>query len=183
MDLTDGIVALRPPQADDVDWIVESCRDPEIQRWLPALPSPYGRSDAEWWLDMCARVRAEGTAVPFVITDAGSGEQLGVIDLRLGPPADVGYWAAPGGRGRGAVTRALSLVASHGFELGLERIELYTLPDNVRSQTVAVRAGFLRAGDAPGRIPTRDGESLDAYRFVLTRPGATPPAAAAAGAS
>ena len=183
MELTDGVVTLRPPRADDAGWIVESCRDPEIQRWLPAMPSPYERSDAEWWLGMCARALAEGTAVPFVITDARKGDRLGVIDLRLGSPADVGYWAAPAGRGLGAVTRALRLVASYGFDRGLDRIELFTLPDNVRSQAVALRAGFLRDGDAPGRIPTRDGESLDAYRFALTRPGAPPPGDAAAGAS
>lgn len=183
MELTDGVVTLRPPAADDADWVVESCRDPEIQRWLPAMPSPYERSDAEWWLGMCERVRAEGTAVPFVITDARSGARFGVIDLRLGPPADVGYWAAPGGRGRGVVTRALRLVAAHGFERGLERIELFTLPENVRSQAVALRAGFLRDGHAPERIPTRDGESRDAFRFALTRPGAPEPGERAADAS
>ena len=175
MELTDGVVTLRPPQFDDVDWIVESCRDPEIQRWLPALPSPYSRSDAEWWLDMCGRARADGTAVPFVITDAGSGERLGVIELRLGPPADIGYWAAPSGRGRGAMTRALVLLANHGFDLGLDRIELFTLTENVRSQSVAVRAGFVHKGTVPDRIPTRDGDKRDAYRFALMRPATSPP--------
>lgn len=174
MELTDGVVTLRPPRSDDVDWIVESCRDPEIQQWLPAMPSPYGRSDAEWWLDMCARVQAEGSALPFVITDAGDGDRLGVIDLRLGPPADIGYWAAPSGRGRGAVTRALVLVVNHGFELGLDRIELFTLPENVRSQAVALRAGFVRDGEVSARILTRSGEKRDAYRFALTRPAASP---------
>jgi RimJ/RimL family protein N-acetyltransferase len=123
---------------------------------------------------MCARVQAEGTAIPFVITDAENGERLGVIDLRLGPPADIGYWAAPSGRGRGAVTRALVLVANHGFGLGLDRIELFTLPENVRSQNVALRAGFVRDGEVPARVPTRRGEKRDAYRFALTRPAATP---------
>jgi RimJ/RimL family protein N-acetyltransferase len=181
MELTDGIVTLRPPRPDDAGWVTDSCRDPETQQWLPGLPSPYGPADAEAWLDLCAHAWATGDAAPFVITAAADGERLGVIELRFGSPADVGYWAAPAGRGRGAVTRALVLLVAYGFGRGLERIELFTLPDNVRSQAVALRAGFVRDGSVPGKIPSRDGVSYDAFRFTLT-PGAPRAAAAAAGA-
>ncbi len=168
MELTDGVVALRPPEAGDVDWIVQACRDPENQRWLPLLPSPYSRADAEWWLDRAVTVWAEGSAAPFLIVAADTAERLGAIELRLaGAASDVGYWLAPAARGRGLVTRALRLVVGWGHEEhGLDRVQLYTLLDNTRSQAVARRAGFRREGIVTGKIEDRDGRNHDAYRFV-----------------
>ena len=167
-ELGDGVVRLRPPVAADAEWIVASCRDPVVQRWLPALPSPYELEHAEWWLGRAERVWADGTAAPFVVEDAATGAPLGVIELRVGPPADVGYWLAPAGRGRGVLTRALRLVVDYGFrDRGLARLELYTLLDNVPSQRVAERAGFVREGTVRARIESRDGERHDAYVFAL----------------
>lgn len=168
MELTDGVVVLRPPEAADVEWIVEACRDPENQRWLPLLPSPYTTADAEWWLDRAGTVWADGSAAPFLIVDVRTAERLGAIELRLaGDVSDVGYWLAPAARGRGAVTRALRLVLAWGREEhGLVRVQLYTLLDNSRSQAVARRAGFRREGIVTGKIEDRDGRHHDAYRFV-----------------
>ena len=73
MELTDGVVRLRPPEAADAGWIVEACRDPVNQRWLPGLPDPYGPADAEWWLQHCRRGWDEATAAPFLILDAETG--------------------------------------------------------------------------------------------------------------
>ena len=170
MELTDGVVRLRPPEPADADWIVEACRDPVNQRWLPSLPDPYGQADAEWWLGHCHRAWEDATAAPFLVLDAGTGARLGAIEVRFGVPPDVGYWLAPEGRGRGAMTRALVLVSRYAFEeRGLDAVELYTLPDNVPSQRVAERAGYRRRGKRRKHIPRRDGSLSDAYRFVLDR--------------
>ena len=171
MELGDGEVTLRPPEDGDVAWVVRACRDPENQRWLPLLPSPYERSDAEWWIGRCKGVWADGSAAPFIVVDAATGDRLGAIEVRLAEPADVGYWLAPEGRGRGAMTRALRLLMRYAFEQrGLTRVELFTLLDNVRSQAVAERTGFRLAGTVPGKIESRDGTRHDALRFVLEAP-------------
>lgn len=170
MELTDGIVRLRPPEEDDADWIVGACRDPVNQRWLPGLPDPYGPADAAWWLDHCRRGWEESSAAAFLVLDAASDGRLGAIEARFGAPPDVGYWLAPEGRGRGAMTRALVLVSAYALdERGLESLELYTLPDNVASQRVAERAGYRRDGMRPQHIPRRDGSLSDAFRYVLRR--------------
>ena len=171
MELSDGDVTLRPPEDDDVDWIVHSCRDPENQRWLPLLPRPYERSDAEWWIGRCKSVWADGSAAPFIVVDSATHERLGTIEVRTTEPADVGYWLAPEGRGRGAMTRALRLLMRYAFEeRGLLQVELFTLLDNERSQAVAERAGFRLAGRRQGKIEDRDGTRHDALRFVLDAP-------------
>ena len=170
MELTDGDVALRPPEAADAEWIVEACRDPVNQRWLPSLPNPYRPADAEWWLEHCRRGWKDATAAPFLVLDAETGARLGAIEVRFGAPPDVGYWLAPEGRGRGAMTRALVLVSRYAFEQRpIDRLELYTLPDNIASQAVAERAGYRRDGTRARHIPLRDGSSADAYRYVLER--------------
>lgn len=171
MVLTDGFVTLRPPEDSDVEWVVRSCRDPENQRWLPLLPHPYERADAEWWIGRCKRAWADGSAAPFVVLDSATGDRLGTIEIRTGTSADVGYWLAPEGRGRGAMTRALRLLLRYSFEeRGVAQVELFTLLDNVRSQGVAERAGFRLDGTAEGKIESRDGTRHDALRFVLRVP-------------
>lgn len=170
MELTDGIVRLRPPEEGDSDWIVEACRDPVNRRWLPGLPDPYRPADAAWWLEHCRRSWAEESAAAFLVLDAATGARLGAIEARFGTPPDVGYWLAPEGRGRGAMTQALVLVSRYALEArGLEMLELYTLPDNVASQRVAERAGYTRQGTRPQHIPRRDGSLSDAHRYVLRR--------------
>ena len=170
MELTDGIVLLRPPESGDADWIVEACRDPVNQRWLPGLPAPYRSADAIWWLDHCRRGWEDSSAASFLVLDARTGARLGAIEARFGLPPDVGYWLAPEGRGRGAMTRALVLVSRYALdEREIESLELYTLPDNVASQRVAERAGYRREGSRPQHIFRRDGSLSDAHRYVLRR--------------
>jgi len=168
MELRDGRIVLRPPDDSDAAWVVEACRDGENQRWLPMLPQPYERGDAEWWIGRCKAVWADGSAAPFIVLDAASGDRLGTIEVRFAVPADVGYWLAPAGRGRGVMTCALRRLMRYAFdERGLAQVELFTLLDNVRSQAVAERVGFHRVGIVPRKIESRDGDRHDALRFVL----------------
>jgi RimJ/RimL family protein N-acetyltransferase len=81
------------------------------------------------------------------------------------------------------MTRALQLVTAYAFERrGVDRLELYTLLENRRSQAVAERAGFVREGIERGRIESRDGRRRDAYVFAATPPAGGRAAARAAGA-
>ncbi len=48
--LTDGHVALRPPELRDVPAITEACQDPEIGRWT-RVPWPYREEHARAWVE------------------------------------------------------------------------------------------------------------------------------------
>jgi RimJ/RimL family protein N-acetyltransferase len=148
--LSDGRITLRLPADADVDAVVEACRDPEIPRWTQ-VPDDYRESHAREWLEMQARRREAGSGLHLVIVDAGDGSLLGAIafagidwdDLR----GSIGYWVTREARGRGVATRAVTLLATWGFEeLGFGRIEIKTEPGNAISQRVAQRAGFTREG-------------------------------------
>jgi RimJ/RimL family protein N-acetyltransferase len=162
VELRDENLLLRPPVTDDIDVITIACSDDEMARFMPMLPSPYARSDAEWWVARCDQAWRDGDACPFVIVDASSGELLGAIEFR---PADgsIGYWIAGVARGRGVATRALRLLCEWRKE---RPVHLLTHPDNVASQRVAEKAGFRRVGLQPHDPHFRDGTAT-AIRFQL----------------
>lgn len=139
---------LRPIEPTDAADVFAACQDPLIAHFVP-IPQPYTRADAEAFAGATARAWDEGTAATFAILDRGDGRFLGVVALHVGWPrrAYVGYWLAPWARGRGAMTRAVGLVADWSMTtFELVRLGLYTLDDNVASQRVAERAGFTREG-------------------------------------
>jgi RimJ/RimL family protein N-acetyltransferase len=115
---------------------------------------------------------ASATDGELVIADAAHGEPLGLVSLRIAERdpglAALGYWLRPEARGRGAATAAVQLVARWAFdELGVQRLELTTAPENVASQRVAERAGFTREGILRGLEATKDNGRLDSVMFSL----------------
>jgi RimJ/RimL family protein N-acetyltransferase len=148
--LSDGVVALRAFTLDDVAWVTEGCRDPEVARFT-GVPAPYEEGHAREWIGRHEDFRARRAALQLAIVAADDGTPLGSVglesidwDQRRG---DVGYWVGPWGRGRGAAPRAVRLLAAHAFEvLGLQRIEIVPYAANAASQRVAEKAGAKREG-------------------------------------
>jgi [ribosomal protein S5]-alanine N-acetyltransferase len=153
--LADGEVSLRPWEAGDQELLGTSQRDPEIGRY-------FGRA-----IDL-----AEGEPLPddpdapvLAITEAGA--VVGVIWFRRGArPFEVGYYLRRDCWGRGLATRSLQLVSDWMFgEMGKEEIVLCMHPDNVRSQGVAERAGYVRDGVIDRYAEFKDGTTR-ALRYV-----------------
>ena len=151
-------VVLRVSDDGDAAWIEEACKDPDIARFVVDTPPPR-----RW---------APATGVEFVIVDAARGDALGLVWLRSAERdpglASVGYWLSPEARGRGAATVAVQLAARWAFsELGVQRLELTTAPENVASQRVAERAGFTREGVLRRLLATKTDGRQDAVLFSL----------------
>ena len=151
---------------DDVPAIVDACNDPEIQHWIPTVPRPYTDEDAR------AFVRGEVTGIgqrQFAITE--DGRVVGSIGLGINESSNnaaIGYWCVPGARGRGLTTRALRLLSRHALEdLGVQRLELITDPDNHASQRVAEKVGFRREGVLRSHLLHPDGRRRDSVMFSL----------------
>ena len=157
MELTDGVVRVRPLRVDDVPLIYEACQDPEIPRFT-RVPTPYTMDHAHGALE------PEEGEIRRAIADAADDRLLGVGGLMRffddGRSCEIGYWLGPWGRGRGAATRAVELLCAWGFsQLGLERIELHAHTENAPSRAVADRAGFAEFG----RKVEEDGRELVLY--------------------
>ena len=149
--LANGVVALRAWTERDIAFVVASCRDPLMERFTAAIPSPYGEADARAWLASQEPVRRAGRSLELAILDAASAEPLGAVALsgvdRGHRRSGMGYWLAAPARGRGIATEAVRLLAGWAFGvLALERVEVMIHPENVASQAVAERCGFKREG-------------------------------------
>ncbi|RLP95496.1 GNAT N-acetyltransferase [Micromonospora sp. BL4] len=164
-----GELLLRPMEEQDLDAVVETCRDPETIRWT-TVPDPYERADAQWYLGFIRDAWARGDAACFVIADPDD-RYAGSIDLRLSPAdpllADVGFMAAPAARGRSYMPAALAALSAWGFTtLGLARIEWKAHVGNTASRRVAEKAGFAFEGTARGGLQHR-GERVDVWTAAM----------------
>jgi RimJ/RimL family protein N-acetyltransferase len=164
MELRDDDLLLRPPAEDDVSAVTAACRDEELARFIPYFPSPYREEDARGWI---SSVNKGGVARTFLIVDAESGDLLGATEVRLGEVGSIGYWIAKEARGRGIATRSTKLLSRWALtEGGVQRLELTTHPENVASQRVAEKAGFMREGVLRAHTAFREGRR-DSVIFSL----------------
>lgn len=79
----------------------------------------------------------------------------------LGYFIDEKYW------GKGIVSRAVKLIEDICFKkLKLKRIEILMRPENIASEKVAIKNGYLKEGRMRKAIKGRDGEIKDCYLYA-----------------
>ena len=137
--------------------------DPAIVRFSWPYSRPYTGADALAFLSEQELTRTGGEELHFALVDPMDASavlgstSLYAIDLEQRTAA-VGYWLLPGARRRGIATRAVRLLARWAFdELAIARLELTCAPDNVASQRVAARCGFVREGVLRSHMPFKGG--------------------------
>ena len=148
--ISDGSIRIRLRADSDTPAIVAACQDPEIPRWT-RVPEPYDVDSAEDWAAESKRQQEAGEGLHLVIADATSGDLLGSIGVHDVNPVDrrgnIGYWLAREARGRGIMTRAVTMLSKWAFEnLGIDRIEIPVDSQNTASRAVAERAGYTFEG-------------------------------------
>lgn len=162
----------------DVDAVLEYCQDDELQRWVP-LPSPYLRSDAEYFTGSYAAEAAHSGkfslwAIRLIDPDSPLAQPLvGAIELRFEPlrSATVGFWLGSRHRGLGLMTEALGALVDHAFDengdgLGLQRLHWQSVAGNTGSATVARRTGFRFEGVSRRALVHRD-TRVDSWEATL----------------
>jgi RimJ/RimL family protein N-acetyltransferase len=159
--LSDGRIVLRPWTREDAQFLADASADPAIRQYN-GNHDRYGEPDpapstaqaqtmiAEFEQNLGAFATSGTPAgVAFVIEDAESGQPVGccgVDDWTGEDVAQIGYWLAASGRGRGYATRAVVLLTAWLFGLGAGRVFLTVVAGNEVSAAVASRAGFVYEG-------------------------------------
>ncbi len=173
--LRDGRLTLRPPVDADVPAIFAACQDPELHRWLEALPLPYTEEDARTFVATRPQARADGGDLSLAITLADGGRFLGMVGLHdirereapAGGQGEVGFWLAAAERGQGIMPAAVRLLCEYAFApdpdgLGLARIEWQAETGNGPSLRVAEKVGFTFEGTCRQRLLHR-GDRVDGW--------------------
>lgn len=167
VEITAGRLHLRPWQPRDAQEVYEACQDPQVQRWT-SVPSPYAYEDARAFVEeISPALWADGTAATFAVLDSTSGRLHASVGLQgistRDRVAGLGFWCAPGSRGRGVTTEAAAAVLRWGFAaLGLERVEWVAEVGNTGSRRVAEKLGFTQEGVARSRV-RHAGSNRDAW--------------------
>ncbi len=145
------VVALRRMRNGDAPAFAGAfLEDPDLGRLLGFDEDPTQEAVIERVAK--APVKAtEGRAAEFSICAIEDEQFLGSMLLHSFAwehlRCEVGFWVLPKMRGQGFAADALSLVLSWVFdELGIERMELTTTPDNAPTRALAARLGFAEEG-------------------------------------
>jgi DNA-binding CsgD family transcriptional regulator/RimJ/RimL family protein N-acetyltransferase len=168
--LSDGVVSLRPPRADDADDITLGCQDPQSAQWT-VVPIPYTRADAEEWLAKRPTPAAWWAAPTWAITVVPHDRWSGSIDLRPDGEGgvEVGYLLAPWARGHGHAARALRLTCAWAFStLGAQVVTWYAYVGNDASLHTARTVGFQVPDHVFRGFGAQRGERRDSWVGTLT---------------
>ena len=137
IELTDGVILLRPPELSDAEGIYAAAREsiPEIKPWMSWCHDGYAIDETRGWLASLPDGWENDSNYAFLIAEAVDGRILGGCGLnhinRFFRLANLGYWVRSSSTGRGIAGRATSLVARFGIEqLGLVRLEIVVAVGN-----------------------------------------------------
>jgi RimJ/RimL family protein N-acetyltransferase len=154
-------VALRPWTRDDADWYVDA-RDDAVFRFTTERED-LTIADV---LEGIERARASPTLAAFAIDDE-SGRLVGNLAIEIdGDRAELSYFLAPAGRGRGLATDAVRTAVGWLAGRGIRQVVAVVMADNARSARVVQRAGFAPSG------PIKHPSLGHAVRWVLHLPPA-----------
>jgi [ribosomal protein S5]-alanine N-acetyltransferase len=143
--------AIRAIEPDDAQILAELRSRYPFPRWEPEWPEDFYTAEGQRQRILTRLARAaDGEAWSGVIL--ADGEVIGQITItnilrRAWRKGELGYWIATSHQGQGHATRAVELtVALMAGELGLHRAEALTQMDNLPSQHVLRKCGFLPCG-------------------------------------
>jgi ribosomal-protein-alanine N-acetyltransferase len=171
--ISTGRLVLRKPRPEDSESIFRNyATDSEVTRFL--IWHPHTQLDqTRAFISACIRSWQEGKRFPFVISQAGSVEAIGMIELRLETfKAEVGYVLARDHWGKGYMTEALRAVIDWCFEQpGIYRVWAVCDTENYASARVMEKAGMQREGLLRRDIihPNITEVPRDAYIYSLVK--------------
>ena len=171
--LTDDVLVIRPLEQTDRDAMFTAVRESiaEVSRWLPWCHPGYTLEESAMYIESTRKAWTEESSFNFGVFDAETGGHLGSISVnhivRQNRLANLGYWVRSGATKRGIASRAVRLAAQFAFEdLGLTRIEIAAIPENLASRRVAEKAGAQLETIARNRI-VMHGQAYPAALYSL----------------
>jgi len=151
IEISDGVILLRPFRFDDVKQVFEAVRESltDLKPWMSWAHDGYMQQETENYIRATRTHWRRNTLFGFAITDANTGEFFGGCGVGAKHPvyhlSNLGYWVRSSCHGRGIAGRAAKLAARFGFErAGIIRAEIVMAVPNEKSRRVAekIRAHY-----------------------------------------
>ena len=152
--------SIREIAETDANWIVEACQDKEILFWT-TVPRPYKLQHAQGF------IRGEFPEYKIWVIEDKEVRPVGIISIHAvdeAGNAEIGYWIAPWGRGKGATKDAISLVGNYAkTDSKINFLQACISDLNFASQKVAQSAGLVKAEAACKTCPAGDEQTSSTY--------------------
>lgn len=141
---------LRPPTKKDVNDLVEGLNNLNVSKNVSSIPYPYRKKDALWWINHCNEKKKKESYI-FEIELKEEKKLIGACGLhkydKFCESIEIGYWINEKYWRKGIVTEAAITVIDFAFKkLKVNRIELGAYKENLASNSVAKKLGFVYEG-------------------------------------
>lgn len=170
--LENEVVKLKPLELSDTQGLLEAGSYPEI--WSHTSTTIEKREDVNSFVENALKAKNEKTEFPFVIVDKQSGDIIGstrFMDIddkhqRL----EIGYtWLTPAYWRTAINTNCKYLLLRYSFEhLHLQRVQIKTDHDNIRSQKAIERIGATKEGILRNHMIRKDGTTRHTVIYSIT---------------
>jgi ribosomal-protein-serine acetyltransferase len=177
--LSDSGIVIRPLVPEDAAACHAAVRESleTVGRWMPWCHPGYSIRDSREWIAACQTQWAERLAFEFGIFDPESTQVWGGVGInqinRMYNFGNLGFWVRASRVRHGVAVAAARLAAGFAFrEVGLTRVEIVALVDNIGSRRVAEKLGATFECVARNRL-VHNGVAFDAAVLSLI-PGDIP---------
>jgi ribosomal-protein-serine acetyltransferase len=139
---------IRLKSASDIYDCIDNSRD-TLREWLPWVDQTKSVKDTEKFIRSVHR--SSGGAKQMVFEVSCRKKIVGLIGLKdmdmVNGKAEIGYWLGNEAVGKGVMTRSCMALLSFSFEeLGMNRIQIKSAVDNIRSCNIPKQLGFSFEG-------------------------------------
>ena len=174
LELATPRLALRPYRESDLEDIWPYVSDPAFPRHM-SWAANTEKAETLGWIKSTQQSIADNTGCTWAIVHEGKVVGTASLDSirwqfrawRI-DRAELGYWLAPALWGKGLMTEAAHHVMVFGFaDLGLHKITVGCLEDNIGSRRVIEKLGFRHIGRQEDDV-WRDGAWHAHLRYELT---------------
>ncbi|MFJ7890844.1 GNAT family N-acetyltransferase [Lysinibacillus xylanilyticus] len=170
--LENEVVLLKPLEHEDMQGLLEAASYPEI--WSHMSTTIEKMADVNNFVDNAFETKREKTEFPFVVVDKKSGQIIGstrFMDIdETHKRLEIGTtWITPAFWRTAINTNCKYLLLQYCFEvLNLQRVQIKTDHENLRSQKAIERLGATKEGVLRNHMVRKDGTIRHTVMYSIT---------------
>ena len=166
-------VELRPWTDQDYEELVHICNHIDRTYLSDTIPNPYHLEDAKEYIALANQSEGQTGIYRAILNDGKIVGNISVVkkkDIRK-KDSELGYYLGKEFCSRGIMTEAVRQILSLSFNrLDIIRISAYTFAENIASQRVLEKNGFIKEGIAKNSF-FKNNQIHDEFLFSILKEG------------